>query len=363
MSQVYFASAKVKKLAAEATLPAKFKRLLDTAGLAQVVKGKKVCIKLHMGAKSEKLGFTTIHPLFVRVLVDKLKEAGAKGVFLVDESVEGVEIRGYTEKGIGAPLIGLYRRGAKTRPLDINFKTFDQADVGADIFNADVLLVFSHVKGHGDAGFGGAGKNIAMGCVTEKTRQKIHALEGGIAWDESKCKKCMRCIEECPNKASKFTDDGKFSIFWHNCKYCRHCVLSCEEGALTTTNVTYEDFQEGMGRFVAKLLGHFGPENTFFINVLLQITIFCDCWGFSTPALVPDIGILASRDIVSIDKASLDLIKAENLLPNGLPEGWVMKNEGTHLFEKLHGKNPYLLGEVMERLGVGKRDYTLKEIE
>ncbi len=363
MSQVYFASARVKKLAAEFTLPSKFKRLLDAAGLAQVVKGKKVCIKLHMGAKSEKLGFTTIHPLFVRVLADKVKEAGATGVFLVDESVEGVEIRGYTKQGIGAPLVGLYRPGARTRSFDINYKTFDKADAGADLFKADVLLVFSHVKGHGDAGFGGAVKNIAMGCATEHTRQKMHALEGGIAWDESKCKKCMRCVEECPNKAAKFTDDGKFSIFWHNCKYCRHCVLSCEERALTSTNVTYEDFQEGMGRFAAKILAHFGSQNVFFINVLLQITIFCDCWGFSTPALVPDIGILASRDIVAIDKTSLDLVKVENLLQNGLPEGWVMNTEGVHLFEKLHGKNPYLLGEVLERLGVGKREYKIQEID
>jgi len=363
MSLVYFATAKVKKLAVEFTLPPKLQRMLDAADLAQVVKGKKVCIKLHMGAKAEKLGFTTIHPLFVRILVDKVKEAGATSVFLVDESVDGVEKRGYSEKGIGAPLIGLFREGAWTRTFDINFKSFDHADVGADIFKADVLLVFSHVKGHGDCGFGGAVKNIAMGCVTEKTRQKMHALEGGITWDENKCKKCMRCVEECPNKAAKFTDDGKFSIFWHNCKYCRHCVLSCEEGALTTSNVTYEDFQEGMGQFAAKLLGHYGPQNVFFINVLLQITIFCDCWGFSTPALVPDIGILASRDIIAIDKASLDLIKTENLLQNGLPEGWVMKSEGVHLFEKIHGKDPFLLGKVLERLDVGKRGYQLREIE
>ncbi len=118
-----------------------------------------------------------------------------------------------------------------------------------------------------------------------------------------------------------------------------------------------------MARFTNTLLCHFGHQNILFINVLLQITIFCDCWGFSTPALVPDIGILASRDIVAIDKASLDLVKAENLLPNGLPEGWVMKSEGTHLFEKLHGKNPFLLGELMERLGIGKRDYKLLEVE
>src|SRR4030042_1190396 len=104
MSQVYFATARVKKLAPEFTLPQKLRRMLDAANLAQVVKGKNVCIKLHMGAKAEKLGFTTIHPLFVRVLVDEVKEAGATSVFLVDESVEGVEIRGYTEKGIGAPL-------------------------------------------------------------------------------------------------------------------------------------------------------------------------------------------------------------------------------------------------------------------
>jgi uncharacterized protein len=76
--------------------------------------------------------------------------------------------------------------------------------------------------------------------------------------------------------------------------------------------------------------------------VLTNITMYCVCWGFSSPSLVPDIGILAGEDIAAIDTASLDLVKTENLLPNGLPKNRSL-GEGKHLFEKIHGKDPYIM--------------------
>ena len=366
MSQVFFASPRVHKLAAEFTLPAKFQRMLDAVELAKIVAGKRVCIKMHLGAKFAKASFTTVHPFFVRLLVDKIKEAGAQSVFVTDEKVEGCEIRGYTEQTFGCPIVHLFPEDGTPKIIDVNFKTFDTAEVGADLLDADVLIVLSHVKGHGACGFGGSVKNIAMGCVSDNTRPKMHSLEGGIVWDPAKCTKCLTCVEGCDRHAIKLNEEegkeSKIEIFFHNCKYCRHCVLSCPEGALTTTETSFEDFQEAMARVTEKIVCKFGTENVLFINLLMNITIFCDCWGFSTPPIVPDIGILASKDLVAIDKASLDLIKVENFLPDGLPDGWEMV-EGNHLFEKIHGKNPYLLGEILKTLGNGSTTYDVIEIE
>ena len=91
--------------------------------------------------------------------------------------------------------------------------------------------------------------------------------------------------------------------------------------------------------------------------------MLCDCWGFSTASLVPDIGIMASNDIAAIDKASLDAIKAENLLPGSLPVGRELRKEGKHLFEKVWGKDPYSLIDELEKIGLGNSNYIIEEIE
>ena len=85
-----------------------------------------------------------------------------------------------------------------------------------------------------------------------------------------------------------------------------------------------------------EVLKTFEPGHVFYINFLTNITALCDCWGLTTPALVPDIGIMASADIVSIERACIDAIKVENLISDGIPTGFELGNEG-HLFQRLHG--------------------------
>jgi uncharacterized Fe-S center protein len=357
-SPVYFADVRVKQLDADHSLPAKLTRVLDAANLKSMVKGKKVAIKMHLGGN---VGFTTIHPVFVRKLVETIKKAGAKSVFVADGSAKGAELRGYTRKSVGARIVGLFSFPRTTRKVPMGFRTFDTAEISNTILNADVLIVLSHVKGHGACGFGGAGKNIAMGCTPGRTRSKMHALEGGITWHAENCTHCNKCIQECPNKANKFNDKGNYEIFYHNCTFCRHCVLTCPNKALTTEGSTFADFQKGMALVVKHVVEKFRP-NIFFISLLTNIHIFCDCWGFSSASLVPDIGLLASRDIVAIERATLDMIKEENYIPAGLPEGKTLGN-GNHLFEKIHGKDPYVMGQFMSEMGLGVNNYKIINID
>ena len=125
---------------------------------------------------------------------------------------------------------------------------------------------------------------------------------------------------------------------------------------------SYKDFQKGMAIAASKVLDTFARENLLFINMLMNITPYCDCWGMTTPALVPDIGILAGSEIVAIEQASLDLVRTEDLIPGSLPPGWELGPTG-HLFERIHGKDPFVPVQYLEEMGWGSRRYALKEVE
>jgi len=359
MGKVYFSSVAFKRLEAESTLPAKFRRMLDKSAPLKMFRDKKICIKMHLGGN---LGYTTIHPFFIRLLVEHIRKGNPKSVFVCDGNADKCEWRGYTEESLGAPIVGLLRKDHPPfKNLKIGFKTLDEAKVSQEVMDADLMIVLSHVKGHGACGFGGACKNIAMGLVPTETRRKIHELEGGIDWDRSKCIKCGKCIKECPNNANKFTKGGNYEIFYHNCTYCRHCILACPTRALKMTGNTFQDFQEGLALVTKAVVDGMGKKNIFYVSVLMNITIFCDCWGLSTPSLVPDIGILASDDIVGIERASLDLVKSENLLESGLPAGRKL-GPGKHLFEKIHGKDPYLITDILQNMKLGSKKYELIDV-
>jgi uncharacterized protein len=244
----------------------------------------------------------------------------------------------------------------------IGYKTLDAVDFGGEALHSDFLIDLSHVKGHGACGFGGALKNIAMGVTHPSSRGKLHGLEGGLTYNEGACTYCLRCFKECKNNAIRRDDEKKrVSFFFHNCTFCQHCVMICPEKSIKMENRKFTDFAEGMAQVTAAFLHHFKPEQLLFINVLTQITMYCDCWGMTTPALVPDVGILASDDIVGIETASLDLIRTENLLPNGLPKGRALMKTKGHLFEKLHGKDPYEMIRRLQHHYAGNERYELRE--
>ncbi|MFC1490880.1 DUF362 domain-containing protein, partial [Candidatus Latescibacterota bacterium] len=303
------------------------------------------------------------------ILVQALKDAGAKAVKIIDDKVASDDpnmglARGYTSEVLGCPVTSCFGLGRGYHyKMDIGYKGFDYAQVSGEALDADFFLDLSHVKGHGACGFGGALKNIAMGLVTRETRQKLHHLEGGLTLDMEKCKYCLKCFNACPNGAIQKNDEKKeISFFFHHCTYCQHCVMICPEKAITVENRKFDDFSMGMAQLTAAFLKKFTPDNMLFINFLTDITMYCDCWGFSSPSLVPDIGILAGTDIAAIDIASLDMVKTENMIPGGLPKNRSTLGEGSHLFEKIHGKDPYRMIRYLEDYYDCNPEYEIKEI-
>jgi len=362
-SEVLFASSRVKELRKQATLPVKFEKLLQRYPMADMFSGKTVAIKIHVGGD---VGYTTIHPLFIRTLVAAIKAGGGKP-FITDGSgaMHHAKARGYTEEVLEAPLIaaaGIANNYAYTR--EVNYRSMETVDLCGNIVDADAMVVFSHGKGHGNSGFGAAIKNLAMGCVARDSRGKLHRLQGeSFRWNADVCTRCHLCVDNCPAAgALRFDEQDNLVYFDHHCRYCRHCETACPVHAIQIDNRGTEYFQYGMAITTREILNTFEPGRLLFINALLNVTPYCDCWGFSTPALIPDVGILASTDIVAVEQASLDLIKAENFIPSSLPESMAL-GEGNHLFEKIHGKDPYLQVKCAAEIGLGSQTYELTEIE
>lgn len=357
---VFFTSAIPERLDRNLTLPARFQRLLARLPIAERVKGKTVCIKMHLGGD---LGYSTIHPLFVKLLVDHVKAGKPKSVFITDGSVDSASDRGYARQTVGAALVPAFgKEGKALVRRRTGWPHLKTVLLSKPILDADVLINFSHLKGHGDCGFGGACKNLAMGCIPNRTRMALHGLEGDLTWMRGKCVHCGKCIEECPTQANKFDADGEFSIFWHNCKLCRHCMLICPTQAITIRKHDFDLFQEGLARVAHLVVKNFKAGNVFHINLLTHITVWCDCWGMTTPALVPDVGAFGSEDIVAVEHASLRAIKTKDVIPGSITPPCTL-GKGKHLFEKLHSRDPYAQVASLEALGAGTSSYRVVTVK
>ena len=273
-SKVLFAPMKYARYEATQTLPAKFGRMLEKSPLGDMVNGKKVAIKMHVG---DGITYSTIPPVFITILVDYIHKHGGD-CFITDHYISSrhPERRGYTEANLGCPILeSTGYMGKYFYEKDVDYKTLRHVDIAGLIHDADVLVDFSHVKGHGSCGFGGACKNIAMGCVTDRTRHEIHSLEGGLVWDKDKCVHCKLCIPACNHHANSFTTDGKDGVYkvnYHHCTMCQHCLKVCPKHAITLDSHDYADFQSGMALTTKTVLDTFAPGSVYFINVLTMIT-------------------------------------------------------------------------------------------
>lgn len=124
-------------------LPAKFGRLIDKTGMEEVVKDKWTVIKMHLGRQ---IGYSTIHPLFVKNLINKLKGYGVK-VYITDNDVLGAKDRGYSEDYLGVPIVSACGvNGKYYYEKRIDYKTFTNVDIAGNVHDAEVMINLSRVK-------------------------------------------------------------------------------------------------------------------------------------------------------------------------------------------------------------------------
>lgn len=350
----------------------KVRALFDRAGFNSLIKeGELVALKIHFGQRGN-LAYT--HPVLARQVVDKVKERGGKP-FLVDtntlysggrqNSVDHLQTaleNGFSYATVQAPLViadGLW--GNNFYQVEVKQKHFDTVKIASDIYNAPAMLVLSHFKGHELSGFGGAIKNLAMGCSNRGGKQVMHSVMKPRV-DREQCTGCGNCVKWCPVGALGLGGDQVALLDQEKCLGCGECSASCRYRAIRIRwETSYEDFQERMVEFALGAVQN-KRHKTGYFNFVMNVTPECDCKGWSDAPIVPDAGIMASLDPVALDQASLDMVNRQVGLPgSGLETNFAPGQD------KLRGVwaeiDHTAQLEYAQEIGLGSREYQLVEIK
>ncbi len=303
-------------------------------------KGSKVLIKIHFGEPGNKFAFT---PEDVEPVVSAMKELDLEPVF-IDTPVAYSSSRGTVKS---------YKEVVKERGYDklahfvisnngVSVKTKDfEAQVCKELIEAENVLVLTHVKGHDCSGFGGAIKNLGMGGLTRETKSVEHDL--GKPKFVGDCEGCEVCAELCPAGAIEMVD-GKAKLNNNLCWGCSICQVQCSYNALAPKKALFDDLlAQGASAVINNL-----PQNTYYINVIKNITKYCDCAVNPGEVIGKDIGVLFSNNPVAIDKASIDLVR---------------EKEGREVFKEENHKDPMLQVNFTSRYTGKTGNYELEEIK
>ena len=263
----------------------------------------RVAIKLHMGERGNK---THVSPQDVKVIFDRLRKMGCEP-FLVDTTTLYPGSR-YTREG--------YMKVAKENGFggfpvviakDDEYIKKGAFKIAREILDADSLLVLSHGKGHGTTGFGGAIKNLGMGCVNRESKNYIHSPMIPVH-DSSRCTQCLACERAC--FCHIITVKPEFRIDEKACCGCGYCIESCKTGALHLKPRAVQDCFRLFSEAAKQVIDSFG--RVAYITVLKNITEFCDCLSNPGKIVCQDIGYLSGKSSLEIDQEAVSLIKQKN---------------------------------------------------
>lgn len=295
----------------------KLKQVLEKKDLFSFISGKDlVAVKTHFGEEGS-IGY--VRPLFFSMMGEMIKMKGAVP-FLTETSTlysgrrtnaaEHMGLaydHGFTYEETGLPIVmadGLL--GNDEIEVKIPGKMYKKVKIAALIVKAQALIMVSHLTGHLVSGFGGALKNMGMGCASRRGKLAQHST-AKPSIRTNKCTGCSECIKWCPVNAISMVNK-KAVIKKSLCIGCAECLAVCRFDAVGYNwSETYVNLQQ-------KIVEHaWGVEEankgkSIYINFLNRITKDCDCMGKSA-LISPDIGVLISFDPVAIDAASLDLLE------------------------------------------------------
>ena len=354
------------------SMPEKLQKLIRRAGIGQIdFDGKFVAIKIHFG---ELGNIAYLRPNYARAVVDVVKELGGKP-FLTDcntlypgsrknalEHLDCAYINGFSPFSTGCHVIiadGLKGTDEALVPVP-NGEFVKEAKIGHAIMDADIFISLNHFKGHECTGFGGAIKNIGMGCGSRAGKMEQHN-SGKPEVDQSLCRGCKLCQRECAQGAISYGEDRKASIDWNKCVGCGRCIGGCNFDAIHNSNSSANaDLNRKMAEY-AQAVTYGRP--CFHINLVQDISPNCDCHSENDAPILPDIGMFASFDPVALDQACADACIQAKPLPNSqlmdaiLDEAF--QDQGDNFVNTTPGTTWKEQLEHAEKIGMGSRDYEL----
>lgn len=264
----------------------------------------KIAVKVHSGEKGNQ---NFLHPLFLKPIVEHVNG------LVVECNTAYAGARNETSKHLALLKehgwsdyfnVDIMDAEGPDKVLDVlNHLKIDKNYVGKQIDNYDSMLVISHFKGHPMSGFGGALKQLSIGCASSSGKAWIHSA-------------------------------GK----------------TLEQEKLMDNIALQDDFIMSMADAASSVFKYFNG-NMAFINIMCNLSVDCDCCAVAEDPCMKDIGILASLDPIALDKACLDLIY------NSTDSG---RNHFVERVERQHGT--YIIDSA-EKLGFGSKDYELVEIK
>ena len=351
------------------TLPQKLARLIMTAGIDQIdFKDKFVAIKIHFG---ELGNMAHLRPGYARVLVDIIKDLGGKP-FLTDantlyvgsrknalDHLETAYLNGFTPYSTGCHVIiadGLKGTDEVAVPVK-NGEYVKEALIGKAVMDADIVISLNHFKGHEEAGFGGALKNLGMGCGSNEGKRDMHDACRPVV-DPDKCLACGACHNICAHDAPNLKD-GVMFVDWNKCAGCGRCLDVCPVKAIEPDNHNAALYLNYKIAEYAKAVVDGRPN--FHISLVRDVSPYCDCHPENDIPIVPDVGMFASFDPVALDLACADAVNAQIANP-----GSKLDNAPASDLDNLTRPFPHTCWraqiEHAKKIGLGEDTYELVRI-
>ena len=349
------------------TLPQKLSRLILSAGIDQIdFKDKFVAIKIHFG---ELGNMAHLRSGYARVLVDIIKDLGGKP-FLTDcntlyigsrknavDHIETAYLNGFTPYSTGAHVIiadGLKGTDEVAVPV-VGGEYVKEALIGRAIMDADIVISLNHFKGHEEAGFGGALKNLGMGSGSRAGKKDMHDACRPVV-DRDKCVGCGACANICAHGAPTMGDDGIMTMDWTKCYGCGRCLDVCPVKALAADDHNAARYLNFKIAEYAKAVVDGRPN--FHINLVRDVSPYCDCHAENDIPIVPDVGMFASFDPVALDLACAEAVNAQSVMP-----GSKLDKEGRPGLDNLTGSFPHTDWRSQiahgKKIGLGEDSYEL----